>query len=267
MVYAKNTKEKSMKKFFLLTGLFLFLLLPLAHPVNAAETSQINIEDAIQSLKKDVQDLKKEVETLKAKSVAAPVQPSQELQDVTASIDDDPIKGKSDAPVTIIEFSDYQCPFCGRFVKNTFPDIAKKYIETGKVKYVFRDFPLEFHKQAPKASEAANCAGDKGKYWEMHDKLFDSQNALALDNLRQYAKDIGLDAEVFNACIDSGKHAAEITKDLEDGKKAMVSGTPSFIIGKTQSGKKEIVGKKIVGARPFSSFEQVIDQLLAEPGK
>src|SRR4030067_994719 len=263
----KNTKENKMKKGFLFVGFSLFLLLPLMHPVTAAETSQINIDDEIKSLKKDMQDLKKEVETLKAKSTAAPAQPSQELQDVTASIDYYPFKGKTDAPVTIIEFSDYQCPFCGRFVKNTFPEIAQKYIDTGKVKYIFRDYPLDFHKLAPKASEAANCAGDKGKYWEMHDKLFDNQSALTLDNLRQYAKDIGLDADSFNTCIDSGKHAAEITKDFEDGKKAMVSGTPSFIIGKTQSGKKEIVGKKIVGARPFSSFEQVIEQLLAEPGK
>ena len=256
-----------MKKCFLFAGLLLFLLLPLIHQVNAAETDQVNVEDEIKALKKDVQDLRKEVETLKAKSVAAPVQPPQELQEVTVSIDDDPLKGKADAPITIIEFSDYQCPFCGRFVKNTFPDIAKKYIDAGKVKYVFRDFPLEFHKQAPKASEAANCAADKGKYWEMHDKLFDNQSALTVDKLKQYAADIGLDTESFNACIDSGKHADEINKDLEDGKKATVSGTPTFFIGKTQSGKKEIAGKRMVGARPFSSFEQVIEQLLAEPGK
>jgi protein-disulfide isomerase len=256
-----------MKKCFLFAGLLLFLLLPLIHQVNAAETDQVNVEDEIKALKKDVQDLRKEVETLKAKSTAAPVQPPQELQEVTVSIDDDPLKGKADAPVTIIEFSDYQCPFCGRFVKNTFPDIAKKYIDDGQVKYVFRDFPLEFHKQAPKASEAANCAGDKGKYWEMHDKLFDNQSALTVDKLKQYAADIGLDTESFNACIDSGKHADEINKDLEDGKKATVSGTPTFFIGKSQSGKKEIAGKRMVGARPFSSFEQVIEQLLAEQGK
>jgi protein-disulfide isomerase len=256
-----------MKKCLLFAGLLLLLLLPLIHQVNAAETDQVNVEDEIKALKKDVQDLRKEVETLKAKSTAAPVQPPQELQEVTVSIDDDPLKGKADAPVTIIEFSDYQCPFCGRFVKNTFPDIAKKYIDDGKVKYVFRDFPLEFHKQAPKASEAANCAGDKGKYWEMHDKLFDNQSALTVDKLKQYAADIGLDTESFNACIDSGKHADEINKDLEDGKKATVSGTPTFFIGKSQSGKKEIAGKRMVGARPFSSFEQVIEQLLAEQGK
>lgn len=256
-----------MKKVLLFAGLLLFLLMPLIYSVHAAETTQVNVEDEIKSLKKDMQDLKKDVETLKAKSAVAAAQPSQELQEVTASIDDDPYKGKSDAPVTIIEFSDYQCPFCGRFVKNTLPDIAKKYIETGKVKYVFRDFPLDFHKQAPKAAEAANCAGDKGRYWEMHDKLFDNQSALTLDNLRKYATDIGLDADSFNACIDSGKHATEINKDLEDGKKAMVSGTPSFIIGKTQIGQKDIVGKRLVGARSFSSFEQVIDPLLAEPAK
>src|SRR4030065_2768197 len=222
----KNTKENYMKKGLLFVGLFLFLMLPLIHPANAADTSQINIEDEIKSLKKDMQDLKKEVETLKAKGTPAPAQPSQELQDITARIDDDPVKGKADAPVTIIEFSDYQCPFCGRFVKNTLTEITQKYIDTRMVKYVFRDFPLDFHKLAPKTAVSANCAGDKGKYWEMHDKLFENQSALTLDNLRQYATDIGLYAESFNACIDSGKHAAEITKDLEDGKKHMESGTP-----------------------------------------
>ncbi|MCC6545263.1 MAG: thioredoxin domain-containing protein [Nitrospirae bacterium] len=255
-----------MKKGLLFVVLFLFLMLPLIHSANAADSSKTNLENEIKSLKKDMQDLKKEVETLKTKIAAAPSQPSEDTQDFTVSIDDDPFMGKADAPVTIVEFSDYQCPFCGRFVKNTLHELTEKYIDTGKVKYVFRDFPLDFHKNASKAAEAANCAGDKGKYWEMHDKLFNNQTALTLDDLRQYARDIGLDADSFNTCLDSGKHAAEITKDLEDGRKAMISGTPSFIIGKTQSGKKEIVGKKIIGARPFSSFEQAIDQLLSEQG-
>ncbi len=256
-----------MKKVLLFAGLFLFLVLPLMHPADAADTSRNKLENEIKSLKKDIQDLKKEVETLKTKISTAPAQPTPELQDITASIDDDPFKGKTDAPVTIIEFSDYQCPFCGRFVKNTLPEITAKYINTGKVKYVFRDFPLDFHKFAIKASEAANCAGDKGRYWEMHDKLFDNQNALTLDNLKQYAIDIGLDSVSFDSCIDSGIYAAEIAKDFEDGRNAMVRGTPTFIIGKTQIGKKEITGKKLVGAMPFSSFEQVIEELLEEPGK
>jgi predicted DsbA family dithiol-disulfide isomerase len=101
----------------------------------------------------------------------------------------------------------------------------------------------------------------------MHDKLFDNQNAIMVENLKQYAVDIGLQADSFNACLDSGKYAEEINKDLEDGKKAGVTGTPSFYIGKTKGKEKEVLGKKITGARPYASFKQVIDQLLTEPAK
>ena len=175
--------------------------------------------------------------------------------------------GSANAPVTIVEFSDFQCPYCGRFFQGTLPEIERDYIKTGKVRYVFRDFPLEFHKQAPKASEAANCAGEQGKYWEMHDKLFANQTTLMVDKLKQYAAEIGLDSGPFDACLDSGKYAEEIKRDIEDGKKAGVSGTPSFFIGKSQGKGKEITGKRIVGARPYESFKQVIDQLLTDQGK
>jgi len=157
--------------------------LPLIHQVNAAETDQVNVEDEIKALKKDVQDLRKEVETLKAKSTAAPVQPPQELQEVTVSIDDDPLKGKADAPITIIEFSDYQCPFCERLYKATVVQLKKDYIDTGKVKLYYRDFPLtQIHFGALKAAEAARCAGDQGKYWEFHNLVFENQSSIFIES-------------------------------------------------------------------------------------
>ncbi|HKZ71918.1 MAG TPA: DsbA family protein [Nitrospirota bacterium] len=245
----------------------LSLILSLYPVTEAADMANSKSDEEIKALRKEMQDLRKDVEDLKTKTIVRQQVPAPEPQEVVVSMNDDPVKGDLNAPVTIIEFSDFQCPYCGRFFKSTLTEIERDYIKTGKVRYVFRDFPLDFHKQAPKASEAANCAGEQGKYWEMHDKLFENQNALMVDKLRQYAAEVGLESGPFDACLDSGKYAEEINRDVEDGKKAGVSGTPSFFIGKSQGPGKEITGKRIVGARPYESFKQVIDQILADQGK
>ena len=245
----------------------LSLILSLPPVTEATDMPNNRSEEEIKALRKEVQDLRKDVEDLKTKITAKQQAPAPEPQEVVVSMNDDPVKGDLNAPVTIIEFSDFQCPYCGRFFQSTLTEIERDYIKTGKVRYVFRDFPLEFHKQAPKASEAANCAGEQGKYWEMHDKLFANQTTLMVDKLKQYAAEIGLDSGPFDACLDSGKYAEEINRDIEDGKKAGVSGTPSFFIGKSQGKGKEITGKRIVGARPYELFKQIIDQLLTDQGK
>ncbi len=184
--------------------------------------------------------------------------PSQNLPTkVAVSADDDPVLGKSNAPVTIVEFSDFECPFCGRHFSQTHPDIVKNYIDTGKVKLVYRDFPLSFHPNAEKAAEAAECANEQGKFWEMHDKLFSNQQSLSVANYKQWAKDLKLDSAKFDSCLDSGKYASEIAKDEADGTKYGVSGTPSFFID----------GQLLVGAQPYSAFQQAIDAALAAKGK
>ncbi len=170
---------------------------------------------------------------------------------VDVGVDDDAIKGDSNALVTIIEFSDYECPFCGRYFQQTYPQIIREYVDSGKVKIVFRDFPLSFHENAQKAGEAAECAGEEGNeaYWKMHDKLFENQDKLDIDSLKQYAKDIGLNSNNFNKCLDSGKMASEIQKDFKDGQDAGVSGTPAFFIN----------GIPLTGAQPFEAFKKIID--------
>ncbi len=173
---------------------------------------------------------------------------------VDVSADDDPFLGDADAPVTIIEFSDYECPFCGRFFAQTLPEMKREYIDKGLVKLVYRDFPLSFHPNAQKAAEAAECAGDQGKYFEMHDKIFENQQAIGVANLKAYAADLSLDTAAFNDCLDSGKFAQEVKDDFADGQAAGVSGTPSFFIN----------DKKLVGAQPFEAFKAVIDAELAE---
>ena len=178
------------------------------------------------------------------------------LGDQTGLIDDDAVKGDPDAPVTIVEFSDYECPFCGRFYSQTLPAIIENYIDTGKVKLVYRDFPLNFHAQAQKAAEAAECAGEQGKYYEMHDQLFEDGVQGGVNAFKKYAQDIGLNTAEFNECLDSGAMAGEVAKDLADGSQAGVSGTPAFFIN----------GKNVVGAQPYSVFEQAIEQELAKLG-
>ncbi len=180
---------------------------------------------------------------------------TQESEIVDVSEDNDAVKGDPDAPVTIIEFSDYECPFCGKHYKETYKQIESNYIETGKVKYVMRDFPLtRIHPDAQKASEAAECAGEQDKYWEMHDKLFENQESLSVSNLKQYASQIGLDTTQFNECLDSGKYEQEVKDDLADGQAAGVSGTPAFFIN----------GKMLSGAQPYSAFEAEIESALNE---
>tara|TARA_Y100000310_G_scaffold345030_1_gene461292 strand:+ start:3769 stop:5034 length:1266 start_codon:yes stop_codon:yes gene_type:complete len=172
---------------------------------------------------------------------------------IDISIDDDEIKGDPGAPVTLIEFSDYECPYCARFASQTLVQIDEKYIKTGKVRLVFRDFPLGTHRNAQKAAEAAECAGEQGKYYEYHDKLFENQKSLSIDNFKAWAGDLDLDIEMFNECLDNSEQADEVKKDLQDGQIAGVSGTPAFFIN----------GKFISGAQPFEVFERIIESELA----
>ncbi len=179
-----------------------------------------------------------------------------ETPTVDVSEDDDPSKGDDDAPITIIEFSDFQCPFCGRFFTDTLPEIQEQYIDTGKVRLVYRDFPLAFHQYAQKSAEASECADEQGKFWEMHDLLYENQdewNDVGVDKFKEYASEIGLDTEQFDDCIDSGKYEEEVLADFEDGQSAGVSGTPAFFIN----------GKKISGAQPFSAFQEIIEEELS----
>ncbi|MGI5863714.1 MAG: DsbA family protein [Myxococcales bacterium] len=162
-----------------------------------------------------------------------------------------PSKGPADAPVTIVEFSDFQCPFCSRAAK-TADQVMANY--AGKVRLVFRDFPLPFHEQAPKASEAGLCANEQGKFWEMHDEMFSAQDKLSVDDLKAAAKKLGLDSAKFDACLDSNKYAEQVKKNTEDGKEAGVQGTPAFFIN----------GRLLSGAQPYEEFKRVIDEELAK---
>ncbi|MCD4666604.1 DsbA family protein [archaeon] len=174
------------------------------------------------------------------------------LVDAKQFTDDDAVLGDPDAPVTIIEWSDYECPFCSRFWSQTLPQIKEQYIDTGKVKLVYRDFPLSFHQNAQKAAEATECVREQGgdeAFWKMHDKIFENQQSLSEANLKIWANELGYD---ISECLDSGKYTSETQKDLSDGSTAGIRGTPGFLVN----------GQLVSGAQPFSAFEQVIESQL-----
>lgn len=188
---------------------------------------------------------------------------------VKVSVDDDPMIGNKNAPVTLIEFSDYECPFCKRHFTQTYSLIKKDYIDSGKVKLVFRDLPLSFHDpMATTEAIAANCAREQGGdevYFKLHDKMFTETTSngtgLTKDQLYKFSGELGLNEANFKACLDSEKNKSEITKDIADAGQIGATGTPSFVVGKS-SASGEIEGKLIVGAQPYSAFQTEIDSLL-----
>jgi protein-disulfide isomerase len=162
----------------------------------------------------------------------------------------DPVKGPANAPITIVEYSDFQCPYCAR-VNPTLDQVRKAYGD--KVRIVFKDFPLPNHPEAPKAAEAAHCAGEQAKYWELHDRMFANQQALHVPQIKEYASALGLDMNAFNQCLDSGKHAGRVAENVKSGEALGVGSTPTLYVN----------GRPVVGAQPFDYFKAVIDEELA----
>ncbi|MCC6904344.1 MAG: DsbA family protein [Anaerolineae bacterium] len=187
--------------------------------------------------------------TVAAAPAAAPQEPQLPARIDNVNVDDDPAFGPEDAPVTIVEFSDYQCPYCKRYKDQTYAALREQYGDN--IRYVFRDFPLtSIHPDAFLAAEAATCAGDQGKYWEMHDTIFANQIVgIGKDALIGFAGDLDLDVDAFTECIESGKYTEEVQKDMTEAQSYGVTGTPSFFIN----------GVRLVGAQPLETFQAVID--------
>lgn len=182
---------------------------------------------------------------------------------VEVTADDDPFLGKDNAPVTIIEFSDYQCPFCSRFYLQTEKQIIDEYVDTGKVKFVYRDFPLtSIHPDAQISAEASECADEQGKFWEYHNILFEKQDEWvgnAETMLKKYAADLKLDTNKFNTCLDTNKYASEVDSDSNDAVAAGGRGTPYFVVLDDNGDVTGVVS----GAQPFTAFKSAIEATLA----
>jgi protein-disulfide isomerase len=261
-----------MKRFLCFTAIvFLLTQIPAGFAygteVSGEREDQAPLSEEMKAIRKELSEIKKEIKDLKTlinSRLTQKAQPQPRPTTGHTAIRDDPFIGSPDAPLVLVEFSDYQCPFCAKFFRNTLPRIKKEYIDTGKVKYVFKDFPLKFHKQAQKAAEAAHCAGEEGQYWELHDILFENQARLAKGDLMDHARKLGLNVEAFERCLDDNRFADGIKKDMEAGKKdSGVTGTPSFVLGRVND-RGEVEGEIIRGARPYEAFKDGIDALLKE---
>jgi len=187
-------------------------------------------------------------------------------QTVLVSLDDDPVLGNPNAPITIVEFSDFQCPFCAKFHTQTLPLINENYIKSGKVNFVYRDFPIQSsHPNAMPAALASECADDQEKFWEYHNMIFENQNMWnnlntpdAINTFKEYATKLGLDSTEFDSCLSSAKYLQEVNKDLQEGQSYGVTGTPGFFVGNEKIG-----FTKVIGAQSFSAFQKILDEQLS----
>lgn len=217
--------------------------------------------DAILQELKEIRKLLQKIEKsgLQQQAAARP-----RPQNATVQLDSTrPVMGAADAPVTVVEFTDYQCPFCRRFTQSTFPFLKRDYIDTGKIRWVVRDLPLSFHNNARKAGQSVHCANEQGKFWEMRDLLFKNSANLENTHLRSYAEQLQLDLAAFDSCLSSDRHLKEIDRDSAEAKRVGITGTPTFVIGRPDG--DSLTGKLVVGAQPLKSFSTVINAELEKP--
>jgi len=177
-----------------------------------------------------------------------------------------PSKGNPRAKVTVVEYSDYECPYCGQYVAQVYPQIDREYVKTNKINYVFKNYPIaQLHPASIKAHKAAACAGDQNRYWEMHDRLFADQRNFNLDRFVEHAALLSLEPIAFRACIESTKHESLIRDDVAEAENGGVRGTPVFVLALTDpKGQAITPARVIVGAQPFTAFKEAIDAMLAQ---
>ncbi len=241
--------------------LALALTLGAAAPVSAEDPIT---RDQAERLIQEIRQLREVLQQLRAPqpAAAAPQRPADEK--VKVDLRGTHVMGRNDAPVTMVEFTDLECPFCRTFHTGTFEQIKRDFIDTGKVRFVSRDFPLDFHANARPAALAVRCAGEQGKFWEMRHGVTVNGNALSRDTYFALARDLGLDMQGFGACLGNEKYKAAVDQDIAAAVAAGVSGTPTFVVGPTAPDGVE--GQRIVGAVPYAVFENAIRAALGERG-
>jgi protein-disulfide isomerase len=191
-----------------------------------------------------------------------PVQGAPAATSVSLAVNDSATRGNPGAKLTMVEFSDFECPFCGRYVHDTYEQLQRDYVQTGKIRYVFRNFPIEqIHPHALRAGIAAECARRQGRFWEMHDLLFANQQALEESDLAKTAGAAGLDMSAYQRCVMGGADG-KIRRDQDEGARAGVTGTPYFFLGVAQPDGAIKVLRIISGAQPYATFKSALDQLL-----
>lgn len=250
-----------------LVGGALVLVLATATTVPAQSSDITTLQGEVAALKKQLEGVQRELQELKNLVRERVGGPSAEARPIMVGLGHAPFKGARDARVTLVEFTDYQCPFCARHHRDTMPRLLEAYVKTGKLKYVVRDYPLEaIHPAAVKAAEAPHCASEAGRYWEMHEQLFAHPRAMAPDDLVLHAEAVGLDSQAFRHCIENGKYSGRVGQGRAEGERAGVRGTPTFFLGLTEPNSDTITAVTTIrGAQPYARFEEAIDKLLALP--
>jgi len=204
-------------------------------------------------------EILREIQELKTSPQAQQPEPSPDFK---MRIEGAAIKGQPGAKLTVIEFSDFECPYCARHARESLPQLDRDYIQTGKIRYVFRHFPLaQIHPRAVKAGEAAECARLQGKFWPFHDRLFAFQKELERPALINHARAIGLDQSAFETCL-NGQAAATVLADLNEGTDLGINATPTFFFGFDQNDGTVHVVERLVGARPYAAFQSVLEGML-----
>jgi protein-disulfide isomerase len=232
-----------------------------AQQADTAATGQQTNGTELQQLRKEVEALRKENAALRRQLPQnnGPIRPGP----AQVRFDGAPVMGDPKAKVAIIEFSDYECPFCRRYHRSTFRQIKHKYIDKRRIQYRYRDFPLSFHPHARSAAVAAHCAGAQGEYWGMLHELFSHDRKLGVDTYRAYARFMHLDEKKFDRCLADSSQLALVKKNWEYGRNMGVDGTPAFFIGKVEGDHISDV-TMVVGALPFAAFEQVLNAKLKD---
>jgi protein-disulfide isomerase len=222
----------------------------------------VKLKQEVARLSTQQQQILDSLDELK-RMIKGPGQPALKPPE-TMSVAGEPFKGQPGATLAIIEYADFQCPFCRRFEHEVYPQIRDNYISTGKVKYFHRDMPLQFHEGAMPAARAAHCASEQGKFWEMHDSLLGDAASLGAADIDERAGKLGLNVSKLDECISSDRFADIIQRSVTEATQMQISGTPTFIIGTLDDqGKLMSVKKTVVGAYPFGTFKAALDPLLA----
>ena len=246
-----------MKKFLRyasFAALPLALLLPLGAQ-DAAKDQGITRQQADQIL----DELRQIRQLLERQQAKAPQAQEEQVVKAKVNLEGFAMLGSKEAPLTIVEFTDYQCPFCQRFHTTAFPELKKNYIDTGKVRFYSRDLPLDFHPNAMRAAEAARCANEQGQFWKLRDVMGANPNKLDMDSLVADATDLKMDVKAFRACVESEKYKNAVQTDVMEAMKIGANGTPTFVIGKsTPDG---VDGELVVGAQPYPMFDQKLKEL------
>jgi len=236
---------------------------PTPSPVETAILERLDaLSGEVRSLRLEVQRLRGTVTALRRGNELPAASPVPPAEDVALTLSpDEPARGDADARLVLIEYSDFECPFCARFMRQTLPRLSERYIETGKLRYVYRDFPLAFHANAREAAVAAHCAARQGAFWPMHDRLFANQARLGPPLFREVVKDLGLDAPAFDRCLTDDAVRRRVEDNVASGERLGVRGTPTFFVGRVDNGAVVEV-RRIAGAQPYTAFASVIESLL-----